>query len=99
MNIQIQSLKFNADQKLLAFIEEKTRKLDRFYDAIVGAEVVLSIENTSDEKNKMAKIRLEVPGSDLFAENKCKKFESAVDQCIDTLKKQIEKHKEKMRNK
>ena len=97
MNINIQSIKFNADQKLIAFIEEKVAKLDKFYDGIVTAEVLLSLENVSDDKNKVAKIRLEVPGSDLFAENQCKTFEEAVDLNVDTLKKQLQKHKDKQR--
>lgn len=99
MNIKIQSLKFDADQKLVAFVEEKVSKLGKYYDAIVGAEVNLSLENVSDEKNKVAKVRLEVPGNDLFAENRCKTFEEAIDLNIEVLKKQIEKHKDKERGK
>ncbi|MGL5959316.1 MAG: ribosome hibernation-promoting factor, HPF/YfiA family [Bacteroidales bacterium] len=96
MNIKIQSLKFDADQKLLTFVEEKVGKLDKFYDAIVGADVVLCLENVSDEKNKVAKVRLEVPGYDLFAENRSKTFEAAIDMSIDMLKRQIDKHKERV---
>lgn len=99
MNVKIQSIKFDADKRLLDFIEEKVGKLDKFYDGITGAEVALSLENTSDEKNKIAKIRLEVPGSDLFVENQCKTFEEAVDLNVEVLKKQITKHKDKMRSK
>ncbi len=99
MNVKIQSIKFNADQKLIAFVEEKVAKLDKFYDGIVAADVALSLENVSDDKNKIAKIRLEVPGADLFAENKCKTFEEAVDLNVEVLKKQLEKHKDKLRGK
>ncbi len=99
MNVKIQSLKFNADQKLIAFTEDKVGKLDKFYDGIVAADVSLSLENVSDDKNKIAKIRLEVPGADLFAEHKCKTFEEAIDLDIEVLKKQLEKHKEKQRTK
>lgn len=99
MNVKIQSIKFTADQKLVAFIEEKVAKLDKFYDGIVAADVALSLENVSDDRNKVAKIRLEVPGSDLFAENKCKTFEEAVDLNVEVLKKQLEKHKDKQRGK
>ncbi|MDR1415912.1 MAG: ribosome-associated translation inhibitor RaiA [Prevotellaceae bacterium] len=98
MNTKIQSIKFNADQKLLAFAEEKVSKLDKFFDGIVGAEVAMSIENVSDEKNKIVKIKLEVPGSDLFAEHKCKTFEEAIDLNVEVLKKQLAKYKEKLRS-
>jgi putative sigma-54 modulation protein len=97
MNTKIQSIKFTADQKLLAFAEEKVSKLDKFFDGIVGAEIAMSVENTSDEKNKLVKIKLEVPGSDLFAEYKCKTFEAAIDHNVEVLKKQLAKYKEKLR--
>jgi len=99
MNVNIQTIKFNADQKLVAFIEEKAAKLHKFYDGIVSVEVALSLEHVSDEKGKVAKIRLEVPGADLFSEHKCKTFEEAVDLDVEVLKKQLEKHKDKQRGK
>ncbi|MDR2814396.1 MAG: ribosome-associated translation inhibitor RaiA [Prevotellaceae bacterium] len=97
MNTKIQSIKFNADQKLLAFAEEKVGKLDKFFDGIVSAEIAMRVENVSDEKNKVVKILLEVPGSALFAENKCKSFEEAIDLDVEVLKKQLAKYKERLR--
>ncbi|MDR3367201.1 MAG: ribosome-associated translation inhibitor RaiA [Prevotellaceae bacterium] len=97
MNTKIQSIKFDADQRLLAFAEEKVGKLDKFFDGIVSAEIAMSIENVSDEKNKVVKIRLDVPGTGLFAENKCKTFEEAIDLNVEVLKKQLAKYKEKLR--
>ncbi|MDR3329437.1 MAG: ribosome-associated translation inhibitor RaiA [Prevotellaceae bacterium] len=97
MNVKIQSIKFDADQKLLAFVEEKMSKFGKYFDGIVGAEVSLSLEHASDDKNKVAKVRLEVPGHDLFAENRCKSFEEAIDLNVEVLKKQLTKYKEKLR--
>ncbi|MDR3296904.1 MAG: ribosome-associated translation inhibitor RaiA [Prevotellaceae bacterium] len=97
MEIQTQSIKFTADQKLLAFVEKKVGHLDKYYEGIVGAEVLLSIENASDAKNKVVKIRLDVAGTSLFADCKCKTFEEAIDLNVEVLKKQIVKHKEKLR--
>ncbi|MDR2938466.1 MAG: ribosome-associated translation inhibitor RaiA [Prevotellaceae bacterium] len=99
MNVKIQSIKFTADQKLVAFVEEKVGKLDKFYDGIVAADVSLSLENVSDDKNKVAKIRLDVPGAELFAEHQSKSFEEAVDLNVEVLKKQLAKHKDKQRGK
>mgnify|MGYP003623226232 FL=1 len=96
MNVQIQSVNFDADKKLLEFIEKKVSKLDKFFDAIIGAEVFLKVENSQNE-NKKVEIRLEIPGYDLFAERICKTFEEAVDQATEALKPQIQKTKEKMR--
>ncbi|MDX9852736.1 MAG: ribosome-associated translation inhibitor RaiA [Tenuifilaceae bacterium] len=97
MNVKIQSIKFDADKKLIDFISSKVNKLDRFYDNILSAEVFLRLENSQDLENKIAEIRLDIPGNDLFAERKCKTFEEAIDECVDALKRQVDKHKEKQR--
>ena len=93
MNVKIQSVKFDADRKLIDFINAKINKLDRFTEEAVGAEVFLKVDKDNDRGNKVATIRLEVPGDDLVAESRSKSFEESVDECVDALKKQLEKHK------
>ena len=95
MNIQVQSIRFNADKKLLDFIQKKANKLDTFYDRIISGEVYLRLEKVEDEANKIAEIKLALPGTQLFAKCQCKTFEEATDLAIESLKKQIEKHKQK----
>lgn len=95
MNIKIQSLKFDADKRLLDFIEAKMAKLDRFVDRATSAEVTLRIDKDPEKGNKVAVIVLNIPTDRLVAEYKSKSFEESVDGAIDALKKQIEKHKEK----
>jgi ribosomal subunit interface protein len=95
MEIRVQSVKFDADKKLVDFITKKVNKLDRFFDGIIAAEVSLTL--TPDYDNKKVSIRLEVPGNDLIVERNGKKFEAAINQCVDALKIQIKKMKEKMR--
>ncbi len=97
MNVNIQSIKFDADKKLVDFIEKKAEKLDKFFDGIVGVDVFLRLENTQDEENKKVEMRIALPGNDLYAEKLCKSFEEAADLCIEALKKQLAKAKEKMR--
>ena len=97
MNVKIQSIKFDADKKLIDFIEKKMSKLDKFFDGIVNAEVFLRVENAQSDENKKAEIRLSIPGNDLFAERTCKTFEESVDLSIEALKSQIQRVKEKMR--
>ncbi len=60
------SIHFKADQKLLTFIQEKLNKLEQFNDKIVSAEVFLRLENDRDKANKIAEIKLHVPGKDLL---------------------------------
>ena len=95
MNIQIQTVKFDADKKLIDFIETKLSRLDRFVERSLGADVILKLDKDNEKGNKVAVIRLEVPGNDLVAESRSKSFEEAVDNAVDALKRQIEKHKER----
>jgi putative sigma-54 modulation protein len=97
MNIKIQTVHFDADQKLIDFTEKKVEKLVKLYDAIVKVEVIFKLDKNSNEENKIAEIKLEIPGNDLFAKRQCKSFEEAVDEVLDALKKQLTKHKEKQR--
>jgi len=97
MDINIHSIHFDADKKLINFIENKVNKLIQFYDNIIGAEVFLRLENDQSTENKVAEIRLDIPGSDIFAKKRSKSFEESVDNVIEALRKQIMKHKEKQR--
>ncbi|MCY1521788.1 ribosomal subunit interface protein [compost metagenome] len=99
MKIRVQSIHFNADKKLLSFIQKKVDKLDLFFDQIISGEVYLKLENVEDEANKITEIKLMVPGVTLFAKEQCKSFEEATDLAIESLKKQITKHKDKTRAK
>jgi putative sigma-54 modulation protein len=97
MNIKIQSVHFDADKKLLEFTEQRVQKLIKYYDEIIGSEIIFRIENTSGVENKIAEVKLIIAGNDLFAKKQCKSFEEAIDEAIDALKVQITKHKEKQR--
>jgi len=97
MKVKIQSLHFNADQKLIDHVEEKVSKLNHFYDAILGTNVILKLEKSKQADNKVAEIKLHIPGNDLFAKRQCTTFEEATDTAVEALKKQIKKRKEKVR--
>jgi putative sigma-54 modulation protein len=95
MEIRVQSIKFNADQKLLDFIDKKIGKLTKFFDNIIKAEVVLSVEPDSKNNNKNVKVILAIPGDDLVVEKSSSTFEDCVNDCADVLKDQLVKVKEK----
>lgn len=97
MKINVTSVHFDADKKLLDFINKKVVKLQQFDERILGAEIILKLENNVDQGNKIAEIRLEVPGNDLFARRQSKTFEEAVNEAIDALRNQVIKTKEKKR--
>ena len=95
MKITVQAIHFSADQKLVDFIQKKADKLEQFSDNIISGEVYLKLENTGEEANKITEIKLIVPGNMLFASHQCKSFEEGTDLAIESLRKQIQKHKQK----
>ena len=96
MTPNIQSVHFNADKKLIDFINEKVHKLQQFHDGIVGSDVILRLDKSSEQTNKTAEIKLNMRGNQLFAKKQCGTFEEAVDSAVTALKTQIIKHKEKV---
>lgn len=97
MKVKVQSIHFDADRKLLQFVEEKVDKLTHFYESIIESEVFLRLEKSEDKGNKVAEIKISTPGKTLFAREQCKTFEEATDNAVDALRKQITRHKEKLR--
>ena len=97
MNVQIHSVRFDADKKLINFVQQKLDKLTLFGEDIVNAEVFLRLDKDQDRENKISEIKLELAGGPLFAKKQSKTFEEATDDVIEALKKQITKHKEKKR--
>lgn len=98
MNVQIQSVKFDADKKLVEFVNAKMAKLDRFAERSTGAEVILKLDKDHEKGNKIATITLHMPGEDLVACDQAKSFEEAIDKAIDALKRQLDKFKSKIEN-
>lgn len=97
MNVIINSVHFKADKKLEVFIREKLEKLHTFFEGVIGGEVILKTENSETRENKIAEVRLLVKGYDLFAKKEAATFEAAIDLASDALRKQLVKHKEKVR--
>ena len=95
MRVKIQSIHFDADQKLLDFIENKVGKLNTYSNAIIDSEVYLRLDKNDAHENKVAEIKLMVPGNDLFAKRQCKSFEEATDQAVEAIRRQLKKKKEK----
>lgn len=96
MKLQIHSLHFDADIKLLEFIESKNAKLETFYDRIIEGEVFLKLEKGEHSReNKAVEIKLLIPGSTLFAKAIDTSFEAATDEAVESLRRQLKKHKEK----
>lgn len=95
MELTIQSVNFDATDQLKEFVEKKIKKLERFTDEIILAEVILKVVKPETAKNKDAAIKLKLRHSEAFANKIADSFEEAIDLCTVALEKQIFKTKEK----
>jgi len=96
MKVYVQSVNFNADKKLIEFIEKKVINLEKYYDKIVDCEVFLKVQQTSEKENKTVDIKLNVPGNDIVVKKQCKTFEEGTSLAVDSLKRTLIKMKEKV---
>ena len=96
MRAQVHSIDFSASDRLLDFVQQKVDKLDHFYDRIVGKEIYLRLVKSQDTSNKVAELKLNIPGRELFAKKQCKTFEEATDNAVEAIRKQLTKHKGKI---
>ena len=91
--INVKSLKFDADEKLLDFIEKKVGKVEKFFDNLGDIDVTLSL--LPDAENKSVKLQTRFPGEDMVIERHARSFEEAVTEAADALKEKIVRAKEK----
>lgn len=98
MRVNINAVHFKADKKLVDFINERVEKLNQYYDGVIGSDVMLKVDNNESRDNKIAEIRLKIPGYDLYAKKQSKSFEESTDIAIEALRRQLKKHKGKIRN-
>ncbi len=96
MKINIQTPGFNANPGLLGYVQDKIEKLSRFKRAIIAGEVVLRLDNSDTNKNKLCEIRLAIPGNDLMGGAKCKTFEEAVSKAVEIIRGQLKSRKTKI---
>lgn len=97
MKVNTQSVNFNADKKLIEFIQKRMNKLDLFYDKIIQSEVYLKVQNTSNKENKVFEAVVDVPGDSFVVKKQCRTFEEGTDIAVASLERQIMRRKEKLR--
>lgn len=98
MKVFTQSVNFTADKDLIKYAEKKANQLVKFHDKIVDAEVFLKVQNTSDKENKITEIKINIPGDELIVKRETKTFEEGINLAVDSLKRQLKKSKEKVRD-
>jgi putative sigma-54 modulation protein len=96
MKVYTEAIQFKADAKLIGFVEKKLSKMDQFFDRIINAKVVLKLENSGQVRDKIAEVRVNVPGEVLVAKATNRTFEASVDGAVASLKRQLMKYKDRI---
>jgi putative sigma-54 modulation protein len=96
MTVNIQTVRFDADSKLIDHVSKKLQKLGNFHDRIVKVDVFLKLDNVVHQiKDKVAEIRVKVPRHEFFVKQTSKSFEESFDNAMDSITIQIKRLKEK----
>ena len=97
MNVNIQTVHFDADQKLVDYVHQKLEKLSQFHDRIINVDVFLKLDNVVHNiKDKIAEIRVKIPRSEFFVKSSSKSFELSFDEALESMVNQIKRKKEKL---
>ena len=97
MNINIQAVHFDADEKLLELVEKKVSKLETFHDRITRVEVFLKLDNLMHSiKDKVVEIKVHIPKQDCFVKSSTKSFELSFEQALDSITNQLKRKKDRV---
>ena len=97
MNVNIQTVHFEADSKLVSYVEKKLSKLFQFHDRITKVDVYLKLDNVVHNiKDKIAEIKVHIPKYDFFVKHSSKSFEESFDVALDSVIMQIKRKKERL---
>ena len=96
MNVNIQSVRFESDTKLIEYVNRKLKKINTFHDRVIKIDVYLKLDNVAHNiKDKIVEIRVHVPRHYFFVKSTSKSFEGSFDNAFDSLITQIKRKKEK----
>ena len=97
MNVNIQTVHFDADEKLLELVSKKVEKLNTFHDRITKVDVFLKLDNlVHNIKDKIVEIKVHVPRHEFFVKSSTKSFEESFDAAFESIINQIKRKKEKL---
>jgi putative sigma-54 modulation protein len=96
MKVNVHAVNLNVDRKLIGYVQERLDKLDKYYDKVVFSDVFFKLDNTSEKQNKIAEIKINVPGDEFIVKKQCKSFEEAVEQAAHCMERLLMKRKQKI---
>jgi putative sigma-54 modulation protein len=96
MDVRIQTVHFNGDEKLIDLVRRKLDKLNTFHDRITKVDVFLKLDNVVHTlKDKIVEVRVHVPKHDFFVKASSKSFEESFDNAYLSIVNQLKRKKEK----
>jgi len=96
MKVNVHAVNFSVDRKLIGYVQERLDKLEKYYDKVVFSDVFFKLDNTSAKVNKIAEIKISVPGDEFIVKKQCKTFEEAVELAADSMERLLVKRKQKI---
>ncbi|WP_297332043.1 ribosome-associated translation inhibitor RaiA [Flavobacterium sp.] len=97
MKVNVHAVNFTVDRKLVGFTQTRLDKLEKFYDRVVNSDVFFKVDNTNGKANKIAEIKINVPGDEFMVKKQCKTFEEAVELAAESMERLLVKRKQKIR--
>ncbi len=96
MRVNVHAVNFTVDRKLVGYVQDRLNKLDKYYDRVVFSDVFFKVDNTSAKVNKIAELKVNVPGDEFIVKKQCKTFEEAVVLAADSMERLLMKRKQKV---
>jgi putative sigma-54 modulation protein len=93
MNISTTSRHYELAPALKDYAEKKVMNLDRYFDHIVNAQLVFSLE----KYRHRVEISLHVNGRDFVSTEETDDMYASVDKSIEKLERQLRRHKDKLK--
>ncbi len=94
MNFNITARRFKLKDDLKNYVEEKAKKLDRYYDNILDLEIILGWEKL----NRYTEMRINVYNKQIVIKEVSDEIRKSFDLALDRAERQLKKYKEKLRN-
>lgn len=93
-NLNVHSVHFDADEKLIELIREKVKKLENFNNTITSIDVYLKLEGSQPVKDKVVEIKINILKNQIFVKEKTKTFEESLSIALDAAISQLRRKKE-----
>lgn len=94
MNVQITGQRMDVTPAIREYVESKLERIDRHFDHVIDAKVVLSVEPLRHR----AEITIRVPGKDLHCESVQENLYASIDLLIDKADRKVIDYKRKLQD-